>query len=191
MSDEDTKAIASVSDIKSGNSHLNGDDIRKKCRDENMKDINGDDIIMTSERNFTEFDKEAFKGKEKTLASRSKINDNTRYDNLPNFPNFDKERLETVEYLARAMSQEEILDYFAIVQPPKQFEKCFFNMAYRRGVAQGKREAMEKLFIGMSNRNGAQVALKYLQVHAERFPSDGQESGEAKGNFSFNINIDE
>ena len=189
MTEEDTKALASVSKLDTAEP-LNGDDIRKQCRADGMKDINGDDIIMTSKRNFTEFDDEAFKGKEKTLASRSQLNNNTRYDNLPNFPNFDKERLETVEYLAKAMSQEEILDYFAIVQAPKQFEKCFFLMAYRRGVAKGKREAMEKLFIGMGDRNGAAVALKYLQTHAERFPADGGDSGEAKGAFSFNVNMD-
>ena len=191
MSEDDTKGtLASVSDIKEAELPLNGDDIRFKCREANMTDINGEEIIMTSERNFTELDTEAFKGRKKKLASRSKLNDNTRYDNLPNFPNFDKERLETVEYLARAMSQEEILDYFSIVQPPRQFEKMFFLMAYKRGVAKGKREAMEKLFVGMGDRNGAVVALKYLQTHAERFPADGGDSGEAKGAFSFNVNMD-
>lgn len=186
----DDKPLASVSDIKDGETHLNGDEIRKKCRDANMTDAHGETIIMTSERNFTELDDEAIKEK-KDIAPRSKLNDNTRYDSLPNFPNFDKERLETVEYLAQAMSQEEILDYFSIVQPPQQFEKCFFNMAYKRGVAKGKKQAMEKLFIGMGDRNGASVALKYLQTHASRFPSDGTDSGEAKGQFSFNINMDE
>ena len=115
--------------------------------------------------------------------------DNTKGP-LPPMRNFDKDRLETVKYLARGMSQDEILEYFLIVEELTPIEQVYFNRWYKAGVSAGKREAIEKLFIGMGNRNGAQVALQYLQTHGERFPAEGDLSA-AKGSFSFNVNLDD
>lgn len=121
-----------------------------------------------------------------------KIMDNNNYSWLPTFPQLDKERLDTIEYLAKALSEQEIMEYFAIMpeHPLTAFETRVFHMAYLRGTAKGKREAMEKLFIAMGTRQGGAVALQYLQTHAERFPSDGESPvGPGGKSFKFTVNV--
>ena len=115
---------------------------------------------------------------------------NTDLSNVPPMRNFDRDRLETIQYLAKALSKQECLDYFGIVEELSISEEAFFDFHYNFGVSKGKREAMEKLFIGMGSRNGAAVTLDYLKTHADRFPRDG-ELNEAKGSFSFNVNMDD
>ena len=119
---------------------------------------------------------------------------NDTYDWLPRLTQLDKERLDTIEFLARALSEQEIKDYLLIdeIIPFSKFEERIFKMAYRRGTAKGKREAMEKLFVSMGTRQGGVIALAYLQEHAERFnpPSDGSNLTNPSGKkFTFNVNI--
>jgi len=117
--------------------------------------------------------------------------DNVDYDILPAMRNFDKARLDLVEYMAKGMAQQEILDYFGIVDVLTRVEKGFFNFAFKRGVSKGKREAVDKFFIAMGDRNGAVHAYKYLQVHADRFPEDaaGAINPHDSGKFNFQVNL--
>lgn len=151
-------------------------------------------------KNLVDFDEAADFDPEhsETFAERKEANrkfrNNLDFSWLPKVVvNFDKDRLDTVVYLAKGLSKQEVLDYFGIIDTLNRVELAYFNVAYKRGVSAGKRESMEKLFIGMSDRGGAQHALKYLQVHADRFPDDNSSSVNPNdsGKFNFTVNLQE
>lgn len=125
-------------------------------------------------------------------AANAKLRQNLDFSWIPKVVvNFDQDRLDTIVYLAKGLSKQEILDYFGIVDTLNRVELAYFNFAYKKGVSAGKREAMEKLFVGMGDRNGAAHALKYLQTHAERFPDDNSASINPNddGKFNFTVNL--
>ena len=129
-----------------------------------------------------------------SLAERAsntrKLIENCDYSILPPMRNFDKDRLEVTEFLAKGMGKQEILDYFGIVSVLTRTEKAFFDFAYKRGCSKGKREAMEKFFQAMGDRNGGNHSFKYLQVHAERFPDDGSiVNPNSDGKYNFTVNL--
>ncbi len=194
MSDDKVKPkqpLASVTDIEDA-PILNMDQIRIEARKDNVTDSFGNRLVLIGEIYFCEEDA-AHYAKEDNKEIPTKITDNTRYGHLPRMHNFDAERLSTVEFLARALDKQEILDYFGIVDTLHAWEKAFFSIAYKRGVSAGKREAMEKLFISMGDRNGGVQALNYLRTHATRFPSEGEDPAAKKGGggFNFTVNLDD
>ena len=188
MSKDKLASVTDIEDIPDPNL----DDLRIKARAAGQADSYGNPIIVLGKPNLQSCDIEYYQS-DQTRETPSVITDNTKYSHSPRMKNFDQERLDTVVYLARALSKQEILDYFGIVDKLSQIEKMFFGSAYKRGVSQGKREAMEKLFISMGDRNGGVQALNYLRTHATRFPAEGTDIDSKKGSagFNFTVNLDD
>ena len=153
-------------------------------------DPTDEDIMIDEDGNVASLTKHWQTRYDDAIQSR-KVMSNNNYSWLPKMPQLDSERLDTVEYLAKALSENEILEYFAITTqlPLTAFETRIFHMAYLRGTAKGKREAMEKLFAAMGSRQGGQVALQYLQTHAERFPQADSDGNFSSTGRSFNFTV--
>ena len=139
----------------------------------------------------SEFDPEHSETLAERRAANRKLRNNLDFTWIPHVVvNFDKTRLDTIVFLAKALSKQEILDYFGIVDTLNRVELVYFNFAFNKGKSQGKREAMEKLFISMSDRNGGMQALKYLQTHAERFPDDDNSGPGTSASDKFKFTVD-
>lgn len=194
MSD-DIPTLTSVAKIEDAEAKLiNGDDWRKYAREKypDLTDEQDLPVRVLCKLNATDLDEKLADLQE--AHDQRKLNnmiDNTNYQRIPKMRNFDSDRLKTVEYLAKALDEQEILDYFGITEELRSWERYFFKRAYNKGVSMGKREAMEKLFASMNDRTGGMHALKYLQTHAAKFPSDGGDpiSAKSSGGFSFSVDL--
>lgn len=198
VGDPNHSSLASVSKIDE-KQLINSDEWRKRLQDtDNPTDQQGRPLRVLSaqyadEKDHAIISKEIMEDEQerRDIKYLADMIDNTNYDRLPKMRNLDADRLKTTEYLAKALSDQEILDYFGIVDPLVSWEKNFFKLAVQKGRSMGKKEAMEKLFISMGDRNGGVQALNYLVTHAERFPSAGEDALKGKsGGFQFNVKLD-
>lgn len=88
--------------------------------------------------------------------------------------------LHEVTHLARGLTLEEVLASFGMDSQDLDDQddnfKRDFRIAFMKGRANGKREAIDKLFNQMSNAKGGEKAcLEYLQRFGEKW-SDEQDS---------------
>lgn len=100
-----------------------------------------------------------------------------------------QEDLALIHFKARALTPEELFDYLCIVpETLSTHERKVFDMAYRRGRADGIATATENLFNHMKTKAGGSSCLAYLQQLSPTFkavsisPNSSQSSG-----FQFNV----
>jgi hypothetical protein len=92
--------------------------------------------------------------------------------------------------LARGMSMNEVCEYFGCdIKDLEGDDKVFLKFWYKKGRAQGRRDAVQALFANMNGRNGGAVALDYLTRFAEDWPSDG--IGAKANGFNFKVIMDD
>lgn len=100
-----------------------------------------------------------------------------RYSKLIGCEKFDQDMLMLVEQLAQGLSHKEALAYFGVTEEVlNPAEQRYFRTAYDRGVAQAKHLATQKLFASMSDKGGGAVAMEYLRMFSDKFPSEGEQS---------------
>lgn len=115
----------------------------------------------------------------------------TPYDDAKELEFFSLNDLETVELMSAGMSEEEVLDYFALDldELDKETDLKWFSRAFKRGRSVAKRKAVQKLFESMGDRNGSQASIAYLRHFGEKWPNDGSDAS-SSGKFSFNVVLD-
>ena len=97
-----------------------------------------------------------------------------------------------VEELAAHLSEVEIMDYFGLSATNlNEAEKMLLQTAMRRGLAMAKARMGDKLVSACSDRNGGVLALKYLQLFADRYPAADSLSGLTSSGFSLKIVADD
>lgn len=106
---------------------------------------------------------------------------------------FDVASLLETEKLAAGLSEEEVLDYFAVNRNelstyPK--DEAMFKAAFKRGRSIAKMKACGSLFTQMNERGGANASIAYLRQFGEMWPTAEVESGLGK-NFSFKVVLGE
>jgi hypothetical protein len=105
---------------------------------------------------------------------------------------FDAASLTETEELSAGLSEEEVLDYFAVTQAQldaSPADAAIFRAAFRRGRSIAKSNACVLLFRSMSERGGANASLAYLKQFGEMWPTAELEVGMNK-NFSFQVVLD-
>lgn len=117
----------------------------------------------------------------------------SRYQNLPPTNRvWDQDSLLRVEELAAHLEESEILDYFAITADDlNDAERAIMRTAIRRGTAMAKARMGDKLVSACSDRNGGLLALKYLRMFAEKYPTEDFPGLNTSGGFSLKIVSDD
>ena len=106
------------------------------------------------------------------------------------FDNLTEEDCVGITLASRSLSLEECYDYLLIDKSElSPAEIKFAERIYRRGRAIGVKDAGDKLFQHMGNRNGGQTALEYLKKMSGDFSAEVVASS-GKG-FQFNVTIPE
>lgn len=113
------------------------------------------------------------------------------YRNIPTLTHLDEGDLLEIEQFAFGMGEQEVLDYFAVTLEELQSagtpDLKYFYKAFKRGRARAKRQAVDKLFRCMSDKNGAQACVAYLKSFANEWPADSEVAGAASGKFAFSV----
>lgn len=100
-----------------------------------------------------------------------------------------QEDLALIHFKARALTPEELFDYLCIIPDTlSSHERKVFDMAYRRGRADGIATATENLFAHMKTKAGGSSCLAYLQQLSPTFKSVAvQPNSSLPSGFQFNV----
>lgn len=128
-----------------------------------------------------------------TVPRTKNIRFDTNYGNLATSCDFlTAEDFINAEVRAKALSFDEVLDYLAIELddiPPVELE--LLRRAHKRGRVSAISTAADNLFQSMSNRNGHQASLAYLQQLSGTFHLDVNPSNSPSAGFNFNVVLKE
>ena len=105
---------------------------------------------------------------------------------------FDVASLLETEELSAGLSEEEVLDYFAVSAAQLEAspaDAAIFRAAFKRGRSIAKSRACYSLFRSMNERGGANASLAYLKQVGEVWPQAELEQGLNK-NFNFSVVFD-
>lgn len=93
-----------------------------------------------------------------------------------------------IRELSRGLSEAEVLNYFNVEKDDLgEKDTFFFETEYKRGNLLARRDAVNRLFSSMSDRNGHVPALEYLTRFAEKWP---EQEGVANTSRTFKLQID-
>ncbi len=95
------------------------------------------------------------------------------------FFNDTEHRLE-IQSLAVGLTEAEVLQYYGItIDQLSPYDRWFFQINFNRGRIEGKKKAVDSLFIAMGRKNDCTASLAYLNRFADKWPeSDArQDSG--------------
>lgn len=89
-----------------------------------------------------------------------------------------------IKQFAKGMEPEEVLAWYGLERndlPP--YDEWFFDVTFKRGRLEAKKESVDKLFANMSSQKGLEASLAYLtRFGNERWQSDkNTDPGKVKG----------
>lgn len=117
------------------------------------------------------------------------------YNDLPQMTFFDDADLYEIEDFAPGLTEQEVLDYYALdlreVQSLESEDYKYFTIAYKRGVSKAKHKAVDSLLKSMDVKGGSQASLAFLRTFAELWPSDSDVLTNPNGNFNFKVVLEE
>lgn len=115
------------------------------------------------------------------------------YSNLPKeLKIFDADALEVVETLSAGLSEEEVLDYFAVTQEQldeSPLDQTIFIAAFKRGKSKAKAEATRLLFRSMADKNGTNAAALYLKTFGAQWADSQLADGKLSVDIALNTKL--
>lgn len=114
----------------------------------------------------------------------------SEYFKIEGLQNVDPLFFGEVEDAARGMSPEEVLSLFNLTLDKLNLvEQEWFQLAFDKGRARGKKEAVDKLFASMTDKGGGANAIAYLTRFADSWSKDATDGLPKEGTFKFEVKI--